>query len=215
MKYSYSYFKKLNETDDGTEIDEDRMSVGDMKRLESLQEGFRSKMTILGGIRDLSPEDLTNEKRTIRDSLLVDVKKIVDEIGAFPHRKSDDLDFGLDDDGFSNQRQGKGYEVRSFREKKDFRSLFGTEPQNQYRWEDRDIDFFSAVFAGRFHPDLQVRAMSIGVDSDGGFLVPVEYAEEIHNVSLENEIVMPGAMVIPMKTNEKKLPGLNPSLPSY
>ena len=209
-KYDYKYFKDLDENSP-TEVDFEELSVSDRARLESLQGEFRAKMSVLKEIRDLNPSDLTDEKRTTRDSLLADVKRVVDEIENFPQRKrDDDFDIDLDDDGFSNQRQRKGaYEVRSSRDKKDFRALFGAEPLNHYRWTDENIDFFSAVFAGRFHPDLQVRAMSIGVDSDGGFLVPVEYAEEIHNVSLENEIVMPGAMVIPMKVNEKKLPGLN------
>ena len=195
-----------------------------MTKLEKLQKAFRDLMKKLETIRDIKPEDLTDSNRKERDRHLAEIDIVVKDINSEKRAMridaankpddDDDLDFDadgnfVDDDGFSSQRHGKGYEARSGRDKKDFRALFGTEPQNQYRWEDRDIDFFSAVFAGRFHPDLQVRAMTIGVDSDGGFLCPVETAEEIHNVSLENEIVMPGAMVIPMRTNEKKLPGLN------
>lgn len=50
--------------------------------------------------------------------------------------------------------------------------------------------------------------MSETVSSDGGFLVPVEYAKKIHAVSLENELVMPRAYVQPMTSNEMKLPGM-------
>ena len=209
MKYDYKYFKDLNESSTRA-YDYDKISSSDASRIEERQGEFRAKMSVLKEIRDLSPSDLTDEKRTVRDSLLSDVKAIVDELDKFPKCKSDDgPDFDFDGDHHSNRRQGKGYEARSSRDKKDFRSLFGAEPLNQYRWTDENIDFFSAVFSGRFHPDLQVRAMSIGISSDGGFLIPVETAKEIHNVSLENEIVLPNSMVIPMKTNDKKLPGLN------
>jgi HK97 family phage major capsid protein len=47
-----------------------------------------------------------------------------------------------------------------------------------------------------------------GPPSEGGFLVPTEYSVQIHNVSLENELVMPLATVIPMKSNELRLPAV-------
>lgn len=102
---------------------------------------------------------------------------------------------------------GRGYVLRGPQDKKDYRSLYGA--NDGYRWEDRDSTFFEAVFSGRHHPGLLTRAMSETVPSDGGFLVPVEYAEKIHAVSLENEIVMPRTFVQPMKSNECKIPALN------
>ncbi len=48
-----------------------------------------------------------------------------------------------------------------------------------------------------------------GISSEGGFLVPTETAADIHAVSLENEIVMPRANVVPMLTNDKNFPGMN------
>ncbi len=48
--------------------------------------------------------------------------------------------------------------------------------------------------------------MSEGVPSDGGSLMPTEYSKKIHEVSLENEIVMPMSTVVPMASNELKLP---------
>ena len=112
---------------------------------------------------------------------------------------------GLDGD----HRDHKGYELRTARDKKDFRSLYGSSNGNEYRWQDEDSHFFQALFSGRFHPDLTKRAMNEGVPSDGGFLVPVEQSEIIHNVSLENELVMPRATVQPMQSNEFKLPAVN------
>jgi HK97 family phage major capsid protein len=99
-----------------------------------------------------------------------------------------------------------GYRLKLPHEKKDFRSLYGSVPQNDHQWQDRDAGFFAAVFSGRFHPGLSKRAMvENGAPSDGGFLVPVQYAEKIHNVSLESELVLPRATVQPMTSNELKL----------
>ena len=206
MEYDYKYFKDLNESSTRA-YDYDKISSSDASRIEERQGEFRAKMSVLKEIRDLPPGDLTDEKRTIRDALLSDVKAIVDELDKFPKCKNDSDGPDFDDgDHDSNQRQGKGYLIRSAREKKDFRTLFGAQPLNEYRWEDKDIDFFSAVFSGRFHPDLQTRSMIEGVQSEGGFLLPTQVTEGIHNVSLENELIMPRATVIPCKTNSLEIP---------
>jgi len=102
----------------------------------------------------------------------------------------------------------KPFEIRTSKDKKDFRSLYGSR-NDEYRWTDPESTFFQALFSGRFHPDLTKRAMSESIPSSGGFLVPSEYAEKIHNVSLENELVMPMATVQPMKSNEINLPAVN------
>jgi HK97 family phage major capsid protein len=101
---------------------------------------------------------------------------------------------------------GGGFELRGPGQAKDYRSLYG--PQDAYRWEDKESSFFQAVFSGRFHPGLTIRAMSETVPSEGGFLIPTQYAEKIHNVSLENELVAPRAYLQPMVSNECKIPGV-------
>jgi len=53
---------------------------------------------------------------------------------------------------------------------------------------------------------LTKRAMNEGTPSDGGFLVPLETSKKIHDVSLENELVMPRATVQPMLSNSFDLP---------
>jgi len=83
----------------------------------------------------------------------------------------------------------RGYALRGPQDKKDYRSLYG--PGDGYQWPDKDTSFFQAVFSGRHHPGLNIRAMSETVPSDGGFLIPTQYAEKIHAVSLENEIIIP------------------------
>lgn len=101
---------------------------------------------------------------------------------------------------------GRGYTLRGPGETKDFKALFGSD--DGYKWPDKESSFFSAVFSGRHHPGLIRAAMTETIPSDGGFAVPVQYAEKIHAVSLENEIIMPRAFVQPMRSNECKIPGM-------
>lgn len=99
------------------------------------------------------------------------------------------------------------YALKNPRDKKDYRSLFGN---TGYQWQDQGTDFFQAVFSGRHHPGLIRNAgMNETVPSDGGFLVPVEYAQQIHAVSLENEIIMPRCFVQPMKSNACDIHAMN------
>ena len=101
----------------------------------------------------------------------------------------------------------KGYALCSPTEKKDHATLYGM--NESYHWKDKSINFFDAVFSGRHHPDLIRNAMTETVPSDGGFLVPTEYSSKIHNVALENEIIMPRCFVQPMKSNEIKIPAMS------
>ncbi|MCG6537357.1 MAG: phage major capsid protein, partial [Syntrophales bacterium LBB04] len=91
-------------------------------------------------------------------------------------------------------------------DRKDFYSLFGK--RQDYAWKDESTSFFNAVMSGRHHPDLRISAMTEGLGSDGGFLVPVEQSARIHAVSLENELVMPRCFVQPMISNTIKLPAM-------
>lgn len=98
-----------------------------------------------------------------------------------------------------------GWELRGPMEAKTYKNLYGGDG---YKWPDKDTGFFQAVFSGRHHPGLTIRAMNLTTPADGGFLVPVETAEKIHNVSLENEIVMPRCYVQPMTSNSIKIPAM-------
>jgi len=87
---------------------------------------------------------------------------------------------------------------------KKYQDLFGA--VNSDGWQNSK-DFFDAVLSGRHHPNLKVNAsMNEGSGSDGAFLVPTEYASEIHNVAVESEIVLPRCLVEPMTSNTKKVP---------
>lgn len=90
--------------------------------------------------------------------------------------------------------------------KKDWNSMFGD--RGGYHWEDKETNFFSAIFSGRFHPGLIRASMTETVPDSGGFLVPQEQAAKIHAVSLENEIVQPNCYVQPMISNSIKIPAM-------
>ena len=182
--------------------------------LEKMQSKYRKGLARLKEIKNI--ETRSAEQETEFDEIVIKMEQLGKEIDL-AHLKEDkeardafnDSDSITIGDSHAEQRESKGYEMRSPGSKKNFRSLFGKEPINTYRWNDQDTDYFSAVFAGRFHPGLTTRSMVEGIASDGGFLVPTETSEIIHNVALENEIVLPSAYVMPMKTNDKNIPGLN------
>jgi len=155
------------------------------------------------GLRSLS-----SEQRDVREALVAAIRDLKTELAGMNERPltSESWEGSPDNSDRRAIGRGRGYALRGPKDKKDYRSLYGAE--DGYRWEDRDSTFFEAVFSGRHHPGLTTRAMNETVPSDGGFLVPTQYAEQIHAVSLENEIVMPRAFVQPMKSNECKLPAM-------
>jgi HK97 family phage major capsid protein len=108
---------------------------------------------------------------------------------------------------FGERRDYSPHELRGPGQAKDYESLFGT--RGGYEWPDKDCNFFQAVFSGRHHPGLTIRAsMNETVPSSGGFLVPSQTAAGIHNVALESEIILPRAFVQPMTSNEIKIPAM-------
>ena len=181
-------------------------------KLEGMQADYREKLARLKTLDKMEKRSVSDEKEF--DELvrgMEDLGKKIDRQHMVVEGEKQAIFDGSDTygDSHAEQRESKGYEMRSPGSKKNFRSLFGKTPLNDYRWNDTDTDFFSAVFAGRFHPNLTTRSMVEGIASDGGFLVPTETSEIIHNVALENEIVLPNAYVMPMTTNDKNIPGLN------
>ena len=112
----------------------------------------------------------------------------------------------LGQQGMTRSTSSGAYALKSPRDKKDYRSLFGN---TGYQWQDRETTFFDAVFSGRHHPGLIRNSMNETVPSDGGFLVPVEYAQQIHAVSLETEIIMPRCFVQPMASNTCDIHAMN------
>lgn len=147
--------------------------------------------------RDLNSEESKWTKEAASE--IADLERHAEKLRPEPARTLENGPFG------QLKRTGTPYELKAPRMSKDYKSLFGT---GGYAWPDKQSTFFDAVFSGRHHPGLIRAAMGETVPSDGGFLVPSEYAERIHNVSLENEIVMPRCFVQPMKSNEINLPAM-------
>lgn len=144
---------------------------------------------------------LNSAQIEVRNEMVAEIRRLKELPAHAPLTKPGP--WGQDNRSFGG---GNGYELRSPNQVKDYRSLYGA--QDGYAWPDKETSFFQAVFSGRHHPGLTLRAMSETVPSDGGFLIPVQYAEKIHNVSLESELVAPRAYVQPMTSNECKIPGV-------
>jgi len=179
--------------------------VAEHKRLKNRAEELRA----------LDPADMTDDQATE----LRDFVKFVREADAFEEKHwnviyendpgklpgAGQIGGGMD---FETNRTAQ-YHVRHSHQDKGYQSLF--EPlavRTDYRWNDQDVNFYQAVFSGRHHPSLESRGLIEGVGSEGGFLVPSEYSEQIHNVAIENEIVLPLATVFPMTTPDLKIPAL-------
>jgi HK97 family phage major capsid protein len=177
--------------------------------LEELEAKRALKMKRLEEIRTM--DTLTDEIRTERDRLLTEVKALEWDIQKRKNFSTDTPPGGAGG-GLESRGDGKPRPAFGPNDKKDYRSLFGANPENAYEWTDKETNFFQAVYSGRHHPGLKThfesRAMNEMTSSAGGFLVPTEYAERIHAVALENEIVFPRAMVVPMISDEKRLPAL-------
>ena len=69
-------------------------------------------------------------------------------------------------------------------------------------------EFVEILSSGRYDPRLKgtARAMTEGVPSEGGFLVPEEYSAELLDAALESEIVRPRATVYKMERQTRKVP---------
>jgi HK97 family phage major capsid protein len=95
---------------------------------------------------------------------------------------------------------------------KDYRSLFGIKKDQRLDvggFNDFN-EFLTILHSGRADQRLKMaesRAMTIGVPSGGGFIVPEEFAAWLLDQSLESEIVRPRAAVWPMISETKRVPG--------
>ncbi len=147
--------------------------------------------------------DLTTEELKLHGEIMDEIRNLENEL-PMPVLT---LEKGICGKAGTSGRASQGYELRAPHMAKDYKSLFGT--SHGHIWQDKNCNFFQAVFSGRHHPELIVNSMTETVPSDGGFLVPVEYARQIHAVSLENEIVMPRCYVQPMRSNEIHLPAMS------
>jgi HK97 family phage major capsid protein len=71
-------------------------------------------------------------------------------------------------------------------------------------------EFLGVVHSGVHHPNIRM-AMQEGIGSSGGFFVPEEYASQMLDAALEDEIVRPRASIEPMISATKKIAGFDMS----
>jgi len=73
-------------------------------------------------------------------------------------------------------------------------------------------EFYEVLSSGLYDSRLQqVRTMTEGTPSAGGFAVPEEFAAEWFDNALENEVIRPRATVWPMKSETRKVPAWDDS----
>lgn len=70
-------------------------------------------------------------------------------------------------------------------------------------------EFMSAIHAGTWRPEVEAAIGVEGVGSEGGYLVPGEFAAQMLDLSLEKEIVRPRARIEPMISNTKEVAGFD------
>jgi len=177
--------------------------------LGSGTEKIQEKLALLREMRSRCIEEkrLPTKEESIRaNDLLKQIDELEDKI-TLPEPDRTPIDTRYPDGlpHYESKDTGKPYTVRTANDDKTYRSLYGS-TGNEDRWDDKESTFIDALFSGRFHPGLKKRSLVESVPSSAGYIVPTEMAEKIHNVSLENELIMPKAIVIPMKSNEIKLP---------
>lgn len=173
--------------------------------IEKHIEDFSNKVNDIDNLARDQKRSLTEKEALMRVELLTGIKTLRKQLPTGrPLTMENTLYSQGQDRSFSS---GEGYGLKSPIQSKDWDSLFGS--RGGYDWPDKDTNFFQAVFSGRHHPGLTIRAMSETVPADGGFWVPQETAKRIHAVSLENEIIMPNSYVQPMQSNSIKIPAMS------
>lgn len=175
----------------------------DYEKVMSDIKSLSKKITELDMRAQLEGRDLTPEE----DAACHEMLGAIDAMERSLPRRPLTLQDGILGSHFSaGSRQNAGhYAMVPPNGKKDWASMFGN---SGYRWPDNETNFFQAALSGRYHPGLIRAAMTEGVPSSGGFLVPQEQSARIHAVSLENEIVQPRCFVQPMNSDSIKIPAM-------
>lgn len=88
-----------------------------------------------------------------------------------------------------------------------YAKLFG-QANDTGGWRDYN-EYLSQIQSGLADPRLN--ALTEGVGSDGGFMVPTAFAAERLDTMIEESIVLPRARVFPMTTDEKRIAGFDAS----
>ena len=187
-----------------------------IKALESRREAIAARLKELSTFeesRDLTPEELNEVKRLSRECDDVKSKLTMMSRKTSPHSRSRPDD---DDD----ERQSTHGSSRGRKDGARFSALFGPisaieaveSPGDGTATFRNAGDFIQAVHRGIVSEGLRVYAAAgESLGSSGGFSVPVQYAAQWLDASLEDEIVRPRADVFGMESDTRKAPGFDAS----
>jgi HK97 family phage major capsid protein len=89
-----------------------------------------------------------------------------------------------------------------------FANLFGA-PSGRNEFRDLADFVRSAIIKDGRDPRLMNATMTEGVGSDGGFLLPVQYAQDLLDTAFESEIIRPRSTIIPMTSSSVSMPFFN------
>jgi len=182
-------------------------------------EGFKIAKDISGELKQLYNKRNRTEKdelniQTLKEGLdeIMDADE-TNEIRNWVNSSSDKIiRDDLDDDlqnrgawGSYDKPYSKSNSIIGATNDRSFRGMF-RESLSRDGWKNFD-EFITAIHNVLSDPKL-TRALQSGVPSDGGFCIPDQFASEIFDSALESEIVRPRASVYPMKSDTKKIPGI-------
>ncbi len=170
-----------------------------MKNLEVLRGNLKQDIAKAQAIRYTADA----EGRSLNES----EQRQVDELKSKIERQKHELDEEV-------KLQEK--EERNATGKQEKAGQTGPEYRNMFKTANRDNggfhslgDFLQTIESGRTDSRLQKldsRQMESDTGALGGFAVPTEYASEILDSALEDEIIRPRASVYPMNTGTRKVP---------
>ena len=162
--------------------------------------------------RDFSDEEQATynglERELRENDLAAELRKENDRKASAAWRGMADFNPGAKSSGrmFDTFSGGEGVARRGA---KTYAALFGQATLSTDGWASFD-DFLTTLHSGQSHPQFRMAAGE-GVGSDGGFLVPEQFAARILDSALEDEIVRPRADVWPMQTDTLKVAGVDAS----
>jgi len=175
-------------------------------------------LPILERLRDsrgISSEQAAHGKEVIREFEKIDneIEELERQAGGPPEGaepiKLDPQDIMTN--RFRSYTYNSGLTDRSYG--RTYRNLFYGDPGASLSdgGFDNFREFVDILSSGRYDPRLRgsTRAMTEGVPSEGGFLVPEEFSAMLLDAALESEVVRPRATVYKMERQTRKIPGFD------
>lgn len=156
--------------------------------------------------RDLTPSELAEHERSLaalsaNEADLIQVEAELESQRCMPTDPGAMVAAG---NGTGQWRSVGNANFKPGPRPKKYAELFGPAPQCEFSGIGeflRAVNFSQQSYDPRLHA-----SQTEAVPSEGGFLVPTEFAQQILDEALESEIVRPRAMVWPMASDSRKVP---------